>query len=114
MPTIATLSTQDKSRVKAAVPSATNKILTACLARVYYAYPDPDSWSYAGLQGALVLTMDKNTNGFGFKLVDLHGTKGIVWEHEIWEPFEFHMDRPFFCSFAGDVSGRPFSFVGWN
>ena len=48
--------------------------------------------------------MDKNTGGFGFKLVDLLGTRGVIWEHEIWEPFEYNMDRPFFHSFAGDVS----------
>lgn len=102
MPTLATISADDKTRIKAAVPSGNNKILTATLVRVYYAYPDPHSWSYTGLQGALVLAMDKNTTGFGFKLVDLQGTRGIVWEHEIWEPFEYNVDRPFFHSFAGD------------
>jgi neural Wiskott-Aldrich syndrome protein len=103
MPTYSTISSDDKARIKAAVPSTNNKILTATLTRVYYAHPDPNSWAYAGLQGALVLTMDKNTNGFGFKLVDLQGTRGVIWEHEIWEPFEYHLDRPFFHSFSGDV-----------
>ncbi|KIM19985.1 hypothetical protein M408DRAFT_277228 [Serendipita vermifera MAFF 305830] len=102
MPTLSTISSDDKSRIKTSIPSSNSKILTATLARVYCAHPDPNSWAYAGLQGALALTMDKNSGGFGFKLVDLLGTRGVIWEHEIWEPFEYHMDRPFFHSFAGD------------
>jgi hypothetical protein len=104
MPTLSTISADDKNKIKASIPSSNSKILTATLARVYCAHPDPNSWSYAGLQGALTLTMDKNSGGFGFKLVDLLGTRGIIWEHEIWEPFEYNVDRPFFHSFAGDVS----------
>jgi Wiskott-Aldrich syndrome protein len=104
MPTLATITSEDKARIQAAVPTSTNKILTATLARVYYAHPDPSSWSYAGLQGALVFAMDRNTGGFKFQLVDLHGTRGVIWEHEVWEPFEYNMDRSFFHSFAGDVS----------
>jgi neural Wiskott-Aldrich syndrome protein len=104
MPTLSTISADDKNRIKASIPSSNSKILTATLARVYCAHPDPNSWSYSGLQGALTLTMDKNSGGFGFKLVDLLGTRGIIWEHEIWEPFEYNVDRPFFHSFAGDVS----------
>ena len=46
-----------------------------------------------------------------FQLVDLTGTRGIIWEHELYEEFEYFQDRPFFHSFAGDVSGAWFLIV---
>ncbi|KAI0360643.1 WH1-domain-containing protein, partial [Trametes cingulata] len=101
MPAQSTLSNDEKAKVKAAVNSPANKIFTAALARIYYAYPKPDEWSYTGLQGALAFV--KDTQGvFYLKLVDLAGTRGIIWEHELYEGFEYFQDRPFFHSFAGD------------
>jgi len=104
MPAQSTITSDDKSKIKTSLPQPQYKILTASLARVYYAYPDPGSWSYAGMQGALVLVRDNNIAGFALKMVDLAGTRGVVWEHELYEPFEYNQDRPFFHSFAGDVS----------
>ena len=110
MPAQSTLSNEEKTKVKAAVNSPANKIFTAALARIYYAYPKPDEWSYTGLQGALAFV--KDTQGvFYLKLVDLAGTRGIIWEHELYEGFEYFQDRPFFHSFAGDVSGAFFLIV---
>lgn len=60
MPTQSTLSSDDKSKVKSAVPNSSNKIQTAALARIYYAHPDPNKWSYAGLQGAIVFLKDNS------------------------------------------------------
>lgn len=37
-------------------------------------------------------------------MVDLVGTRGVIWEHELWERFEYFQDRPYFHSFPGDVS----------
>jgi hypothetical protein len=104
MPTSSAISSDDKTKIKAAIPSSSNKILTAAVARIYYAYPDPNKWSYSGLQGALALSKDNNRGAHVFKLVDLVGTGGIVWEHELYEGFEYNQDRPFFYSFPGDVS----------
>lgn len=104
MPAQSTLSTDDKNKVKAAIPNSSNKIFTAALVRIYYAYPEPDKWSYAGLQGALALSKDNLKNTITFKLVDLNGTRGVIWEHELYDGFEYYSDRPFFHSFAGDVS----------
>ncbi|KAI0330310.1 WH1-domain-containing protein [Cubamyces sp. BRFM 1775] len=101
MPAQSTLSSDEKTKVKAAVNSPANKIFTAALARIYYAYPKPDEWSYTGLQGALAFV--KDTQGvFYLKLVDLAGTRGIIWEHELYEGFEYNQDRSFFHSFPGD------------
>ncbi|KAI0674339.1 hypothetical protein C8Q78DRAFT_929572, partial [Trametes maxima] len=101
MPAQSTLSNDEKAKVKAAVNSPANKIFTAALTRIYYAYPKPEEWSYTGLQGALAFV--KDTQGvFYLKLVDLAGTRGIIWEHEVYEEFEYNQDRPFFHSFPGD------------
>ena len=104
MPAQSTLSNDEKAKVKAAVNSPANKILTAALARIYYAYPNPNEWSYTGLQGALAFVRDQQ-GVHNFQLVDLTGTRGVIWEHELYEEFEYFQDRPFFHSFAGDVSG---------
>ncbi|TFY56984.1 hypothetical protein EVG20_g8717, partial [Dentipellis fragilis] len=102
MPAQSTFSPDDKAKIKSSLPKASNKILTAALVRVYYAYPSPSAWSYAGLQGALAFVADKSKNAYFLRLVDLTGTRGVVWEHELWEGFEYNQDRPYFHSFAGD------------
>ena len=104
MPAQSTLSADEKAKVKSAVVTSANKIFGATLARIYYAYPQPNKWSYSGLQGALALAKDHNRGAHVFKLVDLAGSGGVVWEHEMYEGFEYFQDRPFFYSFPGDVS----------
>jgi Wiskott-Aldrich syndrome protein len=103
MPAQSTLSADDKTKVKSAIPPS-SKTLHGALARIYYAYPQPDKWSYAGLQGALLLVKDTTRNIMSFKMVDLDGTRGVIWEHELYEGLEYHPDRAFFHTFAGDVS----------
>jgi hypothetical protein len=104
MPAQSTLSADDKSKVKSAIPNSSNKIITAALARVYFAHPQPNKWSYGGLQGALAFARDNSVGSLYLRLVDLNGTRGVIWEHEIYEGFEYYQDRPFFHSFPGDVS----------
>src|SRR5258705_13167068 len=107
MPFATALSAEEKAKVKSSISSKTSKILFATIARVYYAYPQPRKWSYAGLQGALAFVLDITTNSTHFKLVDLQGTRGVIWEHELYNNLELLQDRPFFHSFAGDVSAHP-------
>jgi WH1 domain len=102
MPSSSTLSGSDKNRVRSVIQSPI-KILAASLARIYFAYPDPFSWTYGGLQGALVLVADRARSAHFLCLVDLLGTRGVIWDHEIYKDFEYNQDRPFFHSFAGDV-----------
>lgn len=71
MPSSSTISSSDKSKVKHALPSSTHKILTATVARVYAAHPNPSSWSYAGVEGALAFVKDLSKNSFALKVVDL-------------------------------------------
>lgn len=104
MPAQTTLTADEKVKIKNAIPTSSNKIFGAALARLYYAYPDPKHWSYTGLQGAVVLSQDNDRHCVNFKLIDIDGTRGIIWEHELWEGFEFYQDRAFFHSFSGDVS----------
>ena len=101
MPSSSSLSANEKSHVKLVVPPQ-SKILAASFARIYFAHPDPSSWTY-GLQGAVLLTADRVRGAHFLNLVDLLGNKGVLWEHEIYEGFEYYQDRPFFHTFAGDV-----------
>lgn len=103
MPSQSTLNSDEKARIKNVVPPSSSKIFFAALARIYYAYPQPNKWSYTGLQGALVFCKDTNTNVLQFKMVDLDGTRGVIWEHELYEGFQLNQDRAFFLSFPGDV-----------
>lgn len=96
-----TLSANDRHIIKTVIPSST-KILAASLARVYLAYPDPHSWSYSDLQGALLLVADRGRGAHFICLVDLVGSRGKIWEHEIYRGFEYNQGRVF-CSFAGYV-----------
>ena len=108
MPLQSSMTADEKVKVKG-VLSANNKILMATVARIYYAHPDPNSWSFSGKQGGLAFVKDKNNGLYYFRLVDLQGTTGILWEHELYEGFTLNEDRPFFHSFAGDV--RDFIFA---
>lgn len=98
------LTPEEKAKVTTALPSSSNKISAAVPARIYFAHPQHDRWSWGGLQGALVFTYDKSRDAFVFKLVDFTGTRGVIWHHELYDQFEYHKDRPYFHSFAGDVS----------
>ncbi|KAF9788439.1 actin regulatory protein [Thelephora terrestris] len=101
MPAQTILSKEEKAKVTSAVPKGSNKLWIASLARIYYAYPNPNEWSYAGLQGGLAFA--KNSQGaIQFKLVDLDGTRGVIWEHELYQNFDYFQDRPYFHSFPGD------------
>lgn len=71
MPSSSTISSSDKSKVKSALPSSSNKILTATVARIYVAYPSKSSWSYSGIEGALAFVRDTGKNTFCLKVVDL-------------------------------------------
>ena len=102
MPSQSTLDDEEKGKVKKAIPKDLNKIFYATLARIYYAYPEPDKWSYTGLQGALAFILDPKGIPH-FKMVDLEGTRGVIWSHEIYQNMDYNPDRAFFHSFAGDV-----------
>ena len=70
------LTTQDKEKVKRAIPKANNKIIDATVARLYIAYPDPTKWAYTGLVGAIALVDDLVGHTF-LKLVDIIGHRGF-------------------------------------
>lgn len=71
MPSSSTISSSDKSKVKSALPSSSNKILTATVARIYAAHPSKSSWSYTGIEGALAFVRDTHKNSFYLRVVDL-------------------------------------------
>ena len=101
MPAQTSLSAEEKAKVKSNLKGY--KVLHAALARVYYAHPKPDKWSYTGLQGAIAFVKHESEATLGFKMVDLEGTRGVVWQYEFYEGLDYNPDRPYFHSFEGDV-----------
>ena len=98
MPSI--LSEADKETVKRTVPKASNKIQAVAVARLYVAHPNRNKWTYTGLQGAAVLSNDLVGNTFWLKLVDVSSSnKGVIWDQELYDTFQYNQDRTFFHSF---------------
>ncbi|KAF9102853.1 hypothetical protein BGX29_004121 [Mortierella sp. GBA35] len=109
MPSVTLHNPEDKAAIKRALPTATQKIITATVARLYVAYPDPNSWTYSGIMGGLALVQTKTT--FLFRIVDLMGSRGVIWEQELYENFEYTQERSFFHTFAIDNCLAAFSFA---
>ncbi|KAG8221524.1 hypothetical protein J3R82DRAFT_1742 [Butyriboletus roseoflavus] len=87
------LTPEEKAKVTTALPASSNKIFVAVPARIYFAHPQHNTWSYGGLQGALAFTYDKSKDAHFLKLVDFEGTRGVIWHHELYEQFKVHQDR---------------------
>ncbi|KAK5130315.1 hypothetical protein LTR08_002201 [Meristemomyces frigidus] len=102
MPSI--LSDDDKQTVKRCVPKASNKIHAVAVAKLYIAYPDRAQWTATQLQGAVVLANDLVGNTFWLKLVDISpANRGVVWDQEIYDSFQYNQDRTFFHTFEGEA-----------
>jgi hypothetical protein len=69
MPSI--LTDSDKEVVRRVVSKPANKILAVGVARLYAAHPNPQRWTYTGLQGAVVLANDLVGHTFWIKIVDV-------------------------------------------
>jgi hypothetical protein len=104
MPAQSSLTSDEKNKLKATLNVGNAKIVAGAFARIYYAHPDPQAWAYSGFQGALALVKDQSKGAFFMRLVDTDGTRGQIWEHELYDDFELYTDRPYFFSFPGDVS----------
>ncbi|BGP27210.1 actin regulatory protein [Rhodotorula toruloides] len=101
MPSHSSLTSFEKSLVKKHAPSSSgDKIHSAAIARIYYAFPDPTKWSYSGISGAVVFGWGQA--GGWFKVVDLAGTRGVVWQHAVVEDMPYYQDRTFFHTFPSD------------
>ncbi|PWN23129.1 hypothetical protein BCV69DRAFT_286476 [Microstroma glucosiphilum] len=115
MPSSNTIDAAAKSKIKSSLPSSQYKIITATVARVYAAIGEGE-WAYTGIEGGLALvrilsgpTADKGA--CGFRVVDLKGTRGIIWDHDIYENMQYNQDRRFFHTFEGDEFLIAFSFA---
>lgn len=65
------LNKDDKAVVKLAVPTPSNNIITAAVARLYVNHPDKHRWNFTGISGAVVLAEDLVGHTFFFKIVDV-------------------------------------------
>ncbi|KAK9466934.1 hypothetical protein V1512DRAFT_207333 [Lipomyces arxii] len=93
------INSADKEKIKRAVPKASNKVFEAAVARLYIAYPDPNTWTFTGVSGAVVLVNDLTGNTFFLKIVDIIGNRGVIWDQELYLDFKYNQDRAFFHTF---------------
>ncbi|GAB5593975.1 hypothetical protein Unana1_08875 [Umbelopsis nana] len=101
MPSTTLPSSEDKNLVRRAVP--TSKIFTAGVARLFLAYPNPQSWNYSNIWGATVFLKDKTKNdSFFIRIIDLENHRGVIWEQELFDGFQYTQERPFFHTFDTD------------
>ncbi|KAH8917623.1 hypothetical protein BT69DRAFT_1338945 [Atractiella rhizophila] len=94
MPSTSSFSSAEKSLIKKQAPTARgDKVLTAGIARIYYCARGESSWSYTGLEGAIVFGKGETDDGetrFWFRLIDFSGKKGgVIWEHELYRGLEY-------------------------
>ncbi|KAK3806395.1 MAG: hypothetical protein J3Q66DRAFT_359001 [Benniella sp.] len=109
MPSITLNNPEDKATVKRFLSSPDTRIITATVARLYVAYPDPYQWTYSGIIGAVALV--QTTNTFYLRIVDLLYGRGVVWEQELYTGFVYSQDKPFFHSFQTEDYIAGFSFA---
>ncbi|KAH9808031.1 hypothetical protein DFH28DRAFT_936861 [Melampsora americana] len=75
-----------------------------------------------GLSGALTFgrSISHQLNQFWFKLIDLEGTRGTIWEHELYKDglghpgkgvFGYLQERTFWHTFQGDECMIAFAFL---
>jgi len=102
-----TLDESENAEIQKAIPATSNKVYYAARARIYYAYPSARNWSYAGLQGAVAFVLNTSNNTFHFKMVDLDGTKRVIWDYELYDGLALNQEKSvtFFLSFEGNLKG---------
>ncbi|CDZ96193.1 Actin regulatory protein (Wiskott-Aldrich syndrome protein) [Phaffia rhodozyma] len=110
MPSTSSLLAEDKALIKKAIPSG-NKILTATVVRIFY--QSGNDWVYSGVQGGACLVFDKQRGGVWWKVVDLLGTRGVIWEHELpsSSTWSYNQDRGFFHTFPSEDTNVAFVFA---
>ncbi|KAF9941465.1 hypothetical protein BGZ67_005047 [Mortierella alpina] len=109
MPSITLNNPEDKAIVKRFLSSPNTRIITATVARLYIAYPDPSQWTYSGILGAV--TLIQTSQAFYLRIVDLLYGRGIVWEQELYSGFVYCQDESFFHTFQTDTYVAGLSFA---
>ncbi|KAG4301544.1 hypothetical protein PCANB_001809 [Pneumocystis canis] len=115
MPNVSILTSEDKQTIKKHIPKPTNRIITAAIARLYVAHPNPNKWRFTGISGAVVFVYDMVGNTLFLKIVDIsNSNRGIIWDQELYEDFRYHQDRTFFHSFELEKCMAGLSFADVN
>ncbi|KAG5440727.1 hypothetical protein PCK2_000163 [Pneumocystis canis] len=115
MPNVSILTSEDKQTIKKHIPKPTNRIITAAIARLYVAHPNPNKWRFTGISGAVVFVYDMVGNTLFLKIVDVsNSNRGIIWDQELYEDFRYHQDRTFFHSFELERCMAGLSFADVN
>ncbi|KAI7892832.1 uncharacterized protein EV154DRAFT_503701 [Mucor mucedo] len=90
---------EDKRIVRDALTSS--NIFIAAVARLYIA--NNNTWKYSGLWGAVAFCKDRNKNNAHYiRLIDMEDGKGVIWEQELYEGFQYVKDCAYFHTFETD------------
>jgi len=106
-PIVITLDENEIATVEKAIPTSSNKIYHTSRARIYCAYTSSRRWCYTGLQGALAFVLSSSSNTLHFKMVDLEGAGGVIWDYELYDGLVLDQEEnaSFFLSFEGGAEG---------
>lgn len=105
-----TMSSDERAKVKSAIPESSGKILHVTLVKIYHAHPNSTSWTDIGQEGALTLVMDEVKGGLWFRMIDLKDVRGVTWEHRLHGDLTCYQDWPSFLSFSGESRMIGFAF----
>jgi hypothetical protein len=78
MPPTSNFTGPERAIIKKHGTTSGDKIHTAAMARLYYAHPNPSSWYYTGLEGAIVFVTDKKGDRQALKMIDLKVSGRVV------------------------------------
>ncbi|KAI8996951.1 hypothetical protein BDB01DRAFT_11242 [Pilobolus umbonatus] len=92
---------EDKQTVRRAL--STSNILYAAVGRLYVSYSHNPEWIYSGVWGAVAFCKDRSKNGSYFiRIVDMENERGVIWEQELYNGFEYIKDCSYFHTFDTD------------
>ena len=98
MPPLITTDVNEKAKAKEAINHAPR-------VRIYYADAGTNKWSYAEIEGALVLALNTSNNTLHFWMVDLYEAGRVIWNYELQDGLVLHEEESvsFFISFQGNI-----------
>ncbi|ORX48988.1 PH domain-like protein [Piromyces finnis] len=88
------------------------QIMSKAVARLYFAFPARDTWSYKNL-GAITVVYD-NAGTYSFKLIDIQRNGELLWEYPISKQLKYKEECDFFHSFYTENFAGGLSFADEN
>ncbi|OUM58812.1 hypothetical protein PIROE2DRAFT_15834 [Piromyces sp. E2] len=88
------------------------QVMCKAVARLYFAHPDRNNWSYVNL-GAITVVYD-NAGAYFLKLIDIQRNGELLFEYPISKRLKYKGECSFFHSFYTDNFAAGLSFADEN